>query len=212
MARTWKLAQSLDDLGDETNARWPNRPTQSDGIIGDAAHASRPSDHNPDEAGIVRARDITEWEAGTPDFEGDDVAEVIAETLRRNRDPRVKYVIWRGRMFSSYATRTRKAWEWGPYTGPNGHFKHVHVSVLPGDKGAASGPWGIYPTNTNNEEEDTMTEEQAANLISELGSLNGNLKLLLRQGEVSQAYLKALAEDAQLKVADVRKHDPLRFD
>lgn len=138
-----RVAHSLDDLLGEVNARWPRRPKASDGSLGDPAHAARVSDHNPDANGVVRARDFTEWDVGTP-AGSDDVAEVVAETIRIRRDPRVKYVIWSGRIFASYATAKRKAWEWGPYTGPNGHFSHVHVSVLPGSQGDAEGPWGVH--------------------------------------------------------------------
>lgn len=142
---TWRVARSLDTLANEVNARWPGRSKISDGTLGDQAHAARVSDHNPDAAGIVRARDITAWD---PDGDGpqDAIAETIAETLRANRDPRVKYVIWRGRMFASYSNASRKAWEWGPYTGSNGHFHHVHVSVVPDARADGTAPWGIYPT------------------------------------------------------------------
>jgi hypothetical protein len=139
-----RVAHALDELKAEVDTRWPGRSKVSDGTLGDTAHAARKSDHNPDGDGIVRARDITEWDPGTPGVEADDVAEVIAETIRARRDPRVKYVIWRGRMFSSYSKGGRAAWEWGEYTGPNGHFHHVHVSVHPGAQGDAGGPWGLH--------------------------------------------------------------------
>ncbi len=140
---TWRLAPALVRLRQEINAAYPARVTSSDGSIGDEAHSSRTSDHNPDAAGWVRAIDVTEWDPGTPTVDADDVAEALAEHLRASRDPRVKYVIWRGRMFSSYPTTSRRAWEWRPYTGPNGHFRHVHVSVQPDDRGLASAPWGF---------------------------------------------------------------------
>ena len=119
----WRVALSLDQLLDEVNARAPRRSTISDGSIGDAAHSSRTSDHNPNSRGVVQARDITDDPRGGHD------ATAFAEYLRSTRDPRIKYVIDQGRMFSSYSTSSRAAWQWGPYTGVNAHKQHTHVSV-----------------------------------------------------------------------------------
>lgn len=120
----WRLAESLDQLRDQINTAWPGRSKTSDGTIGDAAHATRASDHNPDENGVVRAIDLTE------DLTVGLSMNAVAEEIRLSRDPRVKYVIHEGRMFSSYATSTRKAWEWGPYSGTNSHKTHMHVSTV----------------------------------------------------------------------------------
>jgi len=145
---TWRLSPALVVLRSEINAAYPTRSKVSDGSIGDAAHSSRTSDHNPDPAGWVRAIDVTEWDPGTPAIEGDDVAEALAEHLRRSKDPRIKYVIWRGRMFSSYVSNGRPAWTWRKYTGANGHFHHAHVSVLPGASGLSPAPWGFSRPGT----------------------------------------------------------------
>lgn len=107
------LAPALVRLRDEVNARWPGRSKVSDGWIGDTAHSARTSDHNPDWAagGIVRAIDVTNA--------GIDVDGFINLVIR---DPRTRYVISRGRIW------TREA-GWSRYTGSNGHYAHVHVSV-----------------------------------------------------------------------------------
>jgi hypothetical protein len=59
----WRPAKSLIQLRDQINQIAPNRSKASDGTIGDAAHASRASDHNPwvreGDAGVVTAIDIT---------------------------------------------------------------------------------------------------------------------------------------------------------
>ncbi len=139
---SWRVSKALLTLRAEVDKAHPGRSTVSDGTVGDTSHSARVSDHNPDENGIVHAWDVTVWDDGDPDSL-DDVAQPLAEFLRAGRDPRVKYVIHRGRMFRSYAKPGIPAWEWSPYTGPNGHFHHVHVSVY-GDDGA---PWG-YPDTT----------------------------------------------------------------
>lgn len=130
---TWRVARSLNQLLEQINRAAPNRSKKSDGSIGDAAHASRDSDHNPwvtyDGQGIVTARDYTHDPAGGFD------AYAFAETLRQNRDGRIKYVISNRRMCRSYAKtiggRTYPAWSWAPYDGENPHDKHTHVSVQP---------------------------------------------------------------------------------
>lgn len=124
MAASWRVAKSLNVLLKEINAKYPGRPTASDGSIGDASHSSRYSDHNPNPAGVVCARDFTEWVQ-----DGVEMNDTLAEHLRASRDDRIKYVISDRRMFSSYATGTRKAWEWGSYSGSNPHTSHLHVSV-----------------------------------------------------------------------------------
>ena len=116
----WRLARSLDTLRRQINEMAPNRSKISDGTIGDAAHASRTSDHNPNVAGVVTALDITH-----DPVQGVDTWK-LAEILRINRDPRIKYVISSGRIFSSVVS----PWQWRPYTGANKHAHHVHIPVM----------------------------------------------------------------------------------
>lgn len=138
---SWRVALALDTLLDEVNARAPKRSTASDGSIGDADHASRTSDHNPwvppPNGGVVTARDITDDPAN-----GHNATE-LAEFLRLSRDPRIKYVIDQGRMFSSYPTSTCPAWTWRSYSGVNAHLQHTHVSVQPTPSlYDSTRPWG----------------------------------------------------------------------
>mgnify|MGYP001578805206 CR=1 FL=1 len=114
-----RIAKSLDVLRSQINKAHPDRSKLSDGWIGDAAHAAGASDHNPTAAGVVTALDITHDPAKGVD------TWALAETLRQNRDQRIKYVISNGRIFSSVTS----PWQWRPYTGANKHAHHVHVSV-----------------------------------------------------------------------------------
>lgn len=109
----WRLANSLVKLREQVNTAYPNRNKASDGTIGDTAHATSASDHNPNAQGVVTALDLTHDPANGLDIMN--FAEVIKS------DPRVKYLIanrliwWRG--------------DWYDYTGSNPHTKHIHISV-----------------------------------------------------------------------------------
>jgi hypothetical protein len=123
------LAPSLVVWRSELNVRWPQRDKTSDGWIGDAAHADRTSDHNPGARGLVHAFDSDEDLDGNPRDDGPELW-AIAEMLRTSRDHRIRYVIYEGRIFTSYPAGGRRAWEWGPYGGVNAHRKHLHLSIL----------------------------------------------------------------------------------
>lgn len=135
----WRNCNASIRLLDFVNARWPKRDRSSDGTIGDAAHATRSSDHNPwikvAGTGVVRARDI--------DKDGID-APWLAEELRKmgeRGDPRLAgggYIIFNKRITSP----DFKGWK--AYTGSNPHDKHMHVSFSQNQAGFDSNaPWVI---------------------------------------------------------------------
>jgi murein L,D-transpeptidase YcbB/YkuD len=119
----WRVAKSLEKLRAQFNELSPRRNKSADGTIGDAAHASRSSDHNPwvkdGSMGVVTALDITHDPTN-----GIDIGK-ISEHMRTQKDPRIKYVIANGRIFSS----TTSPWTWRTYTGSNPHRSHFHTSV-----------------------------------------------------------------------------------
>jgi hypothetical protein len=116
---SWRLARSLEKLREQINAAAPNRAKGSDGTIGDAAHSSRPSDHNPVK-GVVHAIDITHDPRSGVD------GNAIAEALKTGGDRRIKYLIWNRRIWNPTVSP-----EWRPYSGANPHNKHIHISVKP---------------------------------------------------------------------------------
>lgn len=134
---SWRLAKSLDQLRAQINALAPGRSKTSDGTIGDAAHSARKSDHNPNEAGVVCALDITHDPNGGMDCQS------LANALQAGRDGRIKYVIWKGQIMSG--SHSRRAWQWREYTGSNPHNKHLHISVA-WPLGDSSQPWAISTT------------------------------------------------------------------
>jgi hypothetical protein len=117
---TYRLAKSLETFRAQANAQWPSRSKASDGWIGDSAHASRSSDHNPwvkdGTTGVVTAFDLT----NDPTHGVDD--ERIANSIKI--DPRVKYLIWNRQIWNP-----AKGLSWRPYSGKNPHTKHLHISV-----------------------------------------------------------------------------------
>lgn len=135
---SWKLAPSLATLFAEINTEWPKRDRSLDGTVGDAAHAARKSEHNPNADphddvpdGMVTACDI--------DKDGINVPRVINALVG---EPRVWYVIHDRRIYS----RTH-AWEPRTYEGPNPHTGHIHVSLMQTREACLSTrPWGIHET------------------------------------------------------------------
>lgn len=122
----WRLAEALDQLRDQINAEFPNRRKQSDGTIGDEAHASRSSDHNPwvkdGKMGIVTGLDITHDPGNGVD------SYRLAQSLIDNQDTRIKYIISNGKICSGTG-QGQPAWKWRGYSGKNPHAHHVHISV-----------------------------------------------------------------------------------
>lgn len=132
----WRLAHSLEQLRSELNARWPNRDKSSDGAIGDMAHAATWSDHNPNSQGDVCALDVDTDLDGTNDS-NDTEMDALVEHVRTHPHPTLKYVIFQGRMFSSYAAHGVAPFEWRPYTGDS-HVSHPHFSVGQGLDGRST--------------------------------------------------------------------------
>jgi hypothetical protein len=120
----WRVAKSLLKLRDQVNAKWPNRNKEDDGTIGDTSHQNRSSDHNPwvDE-GVVTALDITHDPGHGCD------SYVLADTIRKSKDSRVKYIISNRRIANFAAIGGASAWAWRPYGGTNAHDRHCHISV-----------------------------------------------------------------------------------
>lgn len=116
----WRLAKALDPYLAQINAAAPRRDHSSDGGIGDAAHASRGSDHNPwikvKGVGVVRAYDITHDPSDGLD------SYALAEHLRLTADQRLDYII-------SDHKIADPGGPWRKYSGTNPHSHHVHISL-----------------------------------------------------------------------------------
>lgn len=126
----WSLAPSLAAARDEANIIAPDRSRISDGTIGDAAHASRKSGHNPGARDLVHALDLTHDPVNHFDCH-----EMTRRVIER-RDPRVLLIIWNDTIWRSYSrpkTASRPYLpEWMPeeYTGTNEHRHHAHFEIF----------------------------------------------------------------------------------
>ena len=116
-----RLSKAAIQLREQFDDSFSDRDRTSDGWIGDARHSSRPSDHNPDAQGWVRAIDI---DADLSKRKG--IASDVADQIRlaaRSGDKRISYVIFEGRIASRIL-----GWRWRKYTGSNKHNHHIHIS------------------------------------------------------------------------------------
>ena len=114
-----------------------DRDRTSDGWIGDSKHASRKSDHNPDEQGWVRAIDIDRDLSGKPK---PDIMPDVADQLRAlaKSDKRISYIIFDGKIASA-----KSLWRWRVYKGINQHRHHCHISFT--SKGDQDGSFFNIP-------------------------------------------------------------------
>jgi peptidoglycan hydrolase-like protein with peptidoglycan-binding domain len=132
---TWIVAESLNRLRQQVNALAPNRSKASDGTIADATHAST-SDHVPRRiagASIVSALDLTH----DPDS-GLDCAR-LRDALVKSKDSRIKYLIFDRQIISGAGGP--RPWVRRPYSGPNPHTAHLHLSVVGDARCRDSSPW-----------------------------------------------------------------------
>lgn len=133
-----KLCKAGQQLREQIDDAFADRDRTSDGWIGDTRHAARPSDHNPDANGWVRAIDVDRDLSGKakPDIMPD-----LADQIRlagKSGEKRIAYVIFDGRIASS-----RLNWRWRKYTGSNKHNHHCHISFT--QKGDEDGSYFNIP-------------------------------------------------------------------
>lgn len=118
---TPKLSKAAQTLRAQINAKWPKRDKSSDGWIGDTRHQARPSDHNPDENGWVRAIDVDADLTKKYKDQSWDLANEL-RLLAKAGEKRISYIIHHGKIASS-----RMNWKWRTYKG-NPHTGHIHIS------------------------------------------------------------------------------------
>ncbi|MFI5891755.1 hypothetical protein ACIA5D_16745 [Actinoplanes sp. NPDC051513] len=130
----WVLIPCLKALFAEFDRIAPSRDHASDGSIGDSAHQSTVSDHNPDETGAVPIHDadhVNEVHAIDVDNnlrESDLTMEKVVQFLlgrcRSGAEKRLRYIIYNRRIWSASSDWVQKT-----YTGASPHTEHAHFSA-----------------------------------------------------------------------------------
>lgn len=167
---SWFLVPCLVHMRDEWNAISPKRDKGSDGSIGDTAHSSRTSDHNPRSNGAVLALDIDStgpWPGGFDHY----VQRVVAR-CRSGAEWRLEYVIWNHKI----ASRS-DGWKWVTYTGSTDpHTGHAHFSARHDNTGQSdTRSWHIA------DEEDLPVDQKTFNALMDGWAATDNGKTALRE-------------------------------
>lgn len=127
----WVLTAGLQNLRSQVNAAFPNRDKASDGSIGDAAHMTRPSGHNPDgtpdskpawDDGDATA-EVRAWDMDADLGDPDVTTQNLVNHLRRlaGVNSVLRYII-----FDRTLYHVRNGFAPEPYTGSSPHIEHVH--------------------------------------------------------------------------------------
>ena len=180
----WRLAKSLETLRNEVNAAYPRRNKLSDGTIGDPRHAAGASRHNPNNANVVCAIDITHDPAGGCDIHA------LARRLVLQPHSNLEYVISNGEV-----AKRRTGFAWEPYTRENKHIKHAHFAVGRGSDGEPTipyddiDPWGV---GAPLEEDDMAGEgEEILQRVKEIQQTQEKQNAKLQELEAKLAALAA---------------------
>lgn len=173
-----RLAVSLVNLRSQANAWAPTRLTDSDGWIGDAAHASRPSRHNPNDAGVVCAIDLTHDPKNG--FDVHLFARLLVAAIKAGIIviPDLEYII-----SNDQTASRRNGWNWVAYK-PNDpkrnkHIKHAHFAVGRGEDSEPTPPY------------DDITDWHVAELLGDIPPATQPIK---------ETFLMALTDKQQEEV------------
>jgi len=163
--REWRTAAAITTLGNQIEQLDPNRYAV-DGTVVSKRHdqVSPTSDHRPDHRGIVHAIDFGGVRNDLKD---------VSEQLRLSHDPRIRYVIHNGSMFSSYTRPGYDPFEWRPYNGASPHRSHVHLSVMHGELADSADPWQIIPKEETDMNQELKTGDSGPTVYKLQQGLNG---------------------------------------
>lgn len=207
----WRLVPAAVTLREQIDARFPKRDKASDGSIGDPAHASRVSDHNPDDDGWVHAIDVDE-DLGEPGAMRA-LADELVQLARDGRDGgRLKNLVYEDQVASGTYPATFWQWRGQGYE----HFHHLHISfTAAAETDASPFPLGtlakpkpkpkppVKPPAVDQEDDDMLVIRNAS--TKETSLVSGSL--VTRVEDRTVGNLKA----AGIKVVDVTAADYTRL-
>jgi hypothetical protein len=164
----WYLNRALTNFRTAVNSAYPARDKASDGTIGDEAHQSGSSDHNPDGDGSVDA-----WDMDVNLRSGNDPAAIARLKQVFQAHPSSRYWI-----HNDQIARRDYGWrrESYAYAGPNRnrHTQHVHWNTRESYEDSTA-PWNL---------EDDMTPEQDKKLDDTHYTLTGGINNPAGSGSV----------------------------
>lgn len=181
---SWRVARSIETFIAQANRQWPKRSRASDGTIGDAAHSARSSDHNPNDAGVVCAFDLTHDPAHGAD------CHLVFDNLRKARDGRAHYFIFDGQIVSS----TTSPWQVRPYVPPPGgsmHREHLHLSVMQvAHLYDDPAPWPVFAPHPTSGADDVTPQDKKDIINGVVAALRDSDVFLVPNGMESAAHPK----------------------
>jgi hypothetical protein len=131
---SWILVPCLVQLRAEFNRIAPGRDRTTDGSVGDTAHQSSVSDHNPDETGSVPVKDAdsvnevhaidVDVDLRTDGLTMEKVVQFLLSRCRSGAEKRLRYIIFNRRIWSASS-----GWVQQSYSGSNPHTAHAHFSA-----------------------------------------------------------------------------------
>lgn len=130
---SWMVVPNLKEGRDQLDARFPNREHGAEGFVGDLAHQSEASSHNPDETGRPEFSDhdgkdeVRAWDAdkdlNDPTVTMEQVVQHLLAGARSGKFWWIRYIIYKRRIWhkrDGFVTRA--------YTGSNPHDDHAHIN------------------------------------------------------------------------------------
>jgi hypothetical protein len=157
---TWQVIGGLQTLIAQVRAEYGNMLV---GTIGDTAHQTETSDHNPDSNGNVCAADFM---IGSY-FTTYNAAELVTELII-GQDRRLHYVIYNGRIYTSEHEFTSEV-----YDGTDKHTNHVHVSVNHNNDATNTREWNLLMLTDNDIQRIVDALTKPTPILDDNGKVNG---------------------------------------
>lgn len=204
----WVLTKGLTTWRSEINSVFPTRDKESDGSIGDTAHAQGTSGHNDEDSGHaefndwdglneVRAIDVDK-DLRNPKFTMEQLIQWLVTLGRAGTYLPFRYFIFNGRIW-----RKSTGWKTQTYTGPNKHDHHAHFS---GDYTQKADNWtgllglAAYVKKVTTPPEEDLPVKQSDFDALFLGALKNNKAI---RTEVGKAVLEAVVGGPLIKTRTV---------
>lgn len=184
---SWILIPSLVKLREGFNVIAPMRDKSSDGAVGDTAHQSSQSDHNPDETGNVPIRDVdkvnevhaidVDVDLKTPGLSMEKVVQFLLGRCRMGLERRLRYIIFNRRIWQA-----KNGWRQEAYAGSNPHDHHAHFSAGYGDgQEADTSSWHLE--DILKEDEVAFSADDKAWFTTELNKVDENVRATARNSK-----------------------------